>query len=487
MKVLLLNSPWINNDKVYGIKSGTRWPELRSKDRTMPYFPFPYEMACAAQYLKKAGIDAHMKDAIAEEMTADACLTFIENFKPALTLIEVFPPSLRVDLAFAGDAKKRTGTRIAFCGAHPDALPKEVLENPQVDYVLFGEYEEALRDLSIALEAGRDNLDSITGLAYKKDGEIRINARRAPIANVDEIPWPDLSELPVYKYTEPLSKHSPNARVMTTRGCPYSCPFCIVPMMHGHAYRKRSLPLVMEEIRVLKEKWGIRDICFDDAFFTIPRAKELAEALIQADLKIGWSSWMDWGLSPEEALLLKKSGCYALKFGIESSNSEIMKSIGKPVYLNKLRGNIHEFKRLGLMVHGSFILGMPGETRQSLKETIDMIFSLELSACQASVATPLPGTAFYDMVIKNGWLVTDDWSQFEGTMTPVISYPSCSRQDLAEALAEVKRRKVRLFLKNPKNVFIYIWKLFRHLGFRGFCGDVAKKGRYVLRVLTGKK
>ncbi len=487
MKILLLNSPWINDEKVYGIKAGTRWPEIRKKDRTLPYFPFPYEMACTVPYLRKFGVDAHMKDAIAEELTAEQCLKYIEELKPDLTVIEAFPTSLKTDTEFAREAKKRTGTKIAFCGAHADSMPVETLINPEVDFVLYGEYEEALRDMAPMLEKGETDFSAVKGVGFKKNGQINPGSKRSPMTNIDEIPTPDFSELPIYKYNEPLSRYHPSSRIMTTRSCPYACPFCVVPVVHGQGYRKRSIDLVMKEIGNLYDKYGIREIYFDDAFVTIPRAKEIAEALLKQKFKVAWSSWMDWNITAEDVALLKKSGCYALKFGIESSNSEIVKSIGKPVHLEKLRKNIKVFRKMGMLVHGSFILGMPGETRQSLRDTLDIIFSIGLTSCQVSVATPLPGTPFYAEAKEKGWLTTTDWSEYEGTSNPVMNYPECSTQDLIDALDEVARRKVKMFLRNPVNVAKYLWKLLKLKGVRGFASEITKKGRFAIGSFFHKK
>ncbi|MEI8344862.1 MAG: cobalamin-dependent protein [Candidatus Omnitrophota bacterium] len=223
MKTLLLNSPWINNGEVYGIKSGTRWPALRRKERSMPYFPFPYEMAQAAAYLRRHGVDASAKDAIAEELTAEQCLCFMESLRPALTVIEAFTPSIEIDLAFAEAAKRRTGTAVAFCGVHASALPEEVLKSSAVDYVLTGEYDETLKELCFFMDGRGGELAKIAGLAYKKDASVVVNVARPVIEDLDVLPCPEISEFPIYKYNEPLSRHSPNARVVTTRGCPTPC------------------------------------------------------------------------------------------------------------------------------------------------------------------------------------------------------------------------------------------------------------------------
>lgn len=487
MKVLLLNSPWINNEKEYGIKSGTRWPALRKRNSSMPYFPFPYLMASATAFLKKEGIDAHIKDAVAEEITEEDCMRYVENLKPDLLVIEAFTPSIHIDLAFAKEAKEKTSCLTVLCGAHSTALPTDMLKNDFIDFVLLGEYDYTLIKLCLFLTEHNRNFDKIDGLAYKKNGMIKINPKRRFIANLDEIPFPEIDELPMHKYNEPISKYYPNARIVTSRGCPYKCIFCVEPFMYGRQYRKRSANSVVEEIEMLVRKYGVKEISFDDAIFTIPRAKEIAQGIISNGLKIAWSCWMDWNIKLDELKLLKKSGCTAIKFGIESATPRILKLIDKPLHIHNIKRLIKDCKQLNIITHGSFILGLPGETKKSLQDTIDLAFSLGLNSCQFSIATPIPGTPFYEMVLRNNWLATCDWSQFEGENSPVIEYPDCTREDIRNAIKEAKRRKVKQFLKNPMNTLVYIWKLYKLKGVKDFYKEILNKGKFVLESIFYKK
>ncbi|MHC4122173.1 MAG: B12-binding domain-containing radical SAM protein [Planctomycetota bacterium] len=488
MKVLLLNSPWINDEKKYGIKSGTRWPALRKKDRSMPYFPFPYLLACAKAILKKEGMDVHIKDAIAEEITQDECMAYVENLKPDLLLVEAFTPSIYIDLSFVKEAKLKTGCFIALCGAHPTSLASDMLKDDFVDFVLLGEYDYTLRELCLFLSQHRKDFDKIKGLAYKENDLIKINPGREVIMDLDEIPIPNRDELPVSKYNEPLSKYYPNARIVTSRGCPYNkCIFCVEPFMYGREYRKRSIRHVFEEIDMLIKKYGVKEIDFDDAIFTIPRAKEIAQEILRIDMKIAWSCWIDWNINLEQLELLKRSGCIAVKFGVESANAQILTSIGKSIYIDNIKRLIKNCQKLGILSHGSFMLGLPGETKKSIKETINLAFSLGLNVCQFSIATPLPGTQFYEMVLKNNWLVTRDWTRFEGVGSCVVEYPDCSREDILNGIEEVGRRKVKQFLRNPVIALGFIWKLYRMKGFRGFYNEILNKGKFVLKSMCHQK
>lgn len=488
MKILLLNSPWLNNENEYGIKAGTRWAAIRRKENSMPYFPFPYFLASAAAVLKKEGFQAQIKDAVAEEMKKDECLDYIRKLMPDILVVEAFTPSIYEDLAFMKEAKAETNCLNIFCGAHPTALPEEILNNDFMDFVLLGEYDYTLRELAGFIKAKRDDFEKINGLAYKENGVIKINARRKPIEDLDGLPFPERDELPMNKYTEPFSKYYPNAKVTTSRGCPYNCIFCIEPFMYGeHTYRKRSVGLVMEEIKLLRAKFKIREIYFDDPIFTIARGVEIAQAILNDKIKIAWSCWMDWRIGPEELTLLKKSGCIGIKFGIESSSRQILDKAQKSVTMDKINVLIKNCKKLGMLRHASFMFGLPGETPGTLRDTLDLAFSLDLTSCQLAIATPLPGTPFYKMAEANGWLVTKDWARFEPHYSCVVGYPGCGSREIEGGISLARQKKVKQLLRNPAAMAAYIIKLYRLKGAREFLRELSRKGKFAFKAVFSKK
>jgi len=488
MKVLLLNSPWINNDREYGVKAGTRWAALRKKDRSMPYFPFPYFLASSTAVLKKEGIDAHIKDAIAEEISRQECMNYIENFKPDVLVIEAFAPSIYEDLSFMREAREITGCHSVFCGAHSTALPEEILKNDFMDFVLRGEYDYTLRELINFLITGRRDFEKISGLAYRENGLIKLNGRREQIQNLDDLPFPERDELPMHKYNEPFSKYYPNAKIVTSRGCPYNCIFCIEPFMYKDAsYKKRSVNLVIEEIKIVHNKYGAKEVFFDDPIFTTSRAKEIAEAILENDLRIAWSCWIDWNIGFDELRLLKKSGCVGIKFGIESSNPEILKTAKKPVNINRVKELIKNCRRVGLLRSGAFMFGLPGETQETMKNTIELAFSLDLTSCQLAIATPLPGTPFYKMAEDKGWLITKDWTKFECHYSCVVEYPNCKKEQILGAIELARQKKVKQVLKNPLVAIRYIIKLYNLKGFKGFLKEFSRIGPFVFKALFSKK
>ncbi len=485
MKILLLNSPWINNTCEYGIKAGTRWAAKRRKGSSMPYFPFPYFLASAAAVLKKAGLEAHIKDAIAEEITKEECMAYIEKLQPDIVIIEAFTPSIYEDLAFMKEVKERINCLTVFCGAHATALPEEILKNSFMDFVFLGEFDYTLRELTDFVSRGRTDFDKIYGLAYRQENEIKLNPRRKPIQNLDELPFPERDELPMHKYTEPFSRYYPNAKITTSRGCPHNCIFCIEPVMYGeHVYRKRSVKLVIDEIRLLRDKYKLKEVYFDDPLFTIPRAVEIAEGILNNNLKMAWSCWMDWKVSVEQLKLLKKSGCIGIKFGIESSSSEILDTANKLVNIDKIKKLIRTCKDLGMLRHGSFMFGLPGETTRTLKSTMELAFSLDLTSCQLAIATPLPGTPFYRMAKENGCLVTDDWSKFEPHYSSVVSYPACKKEEIESVIEQAREKKIKQLFKNPLVMFRYAVKLCKIKGFKGFMKEFFCRISFLVKALS---
>lgn len=490
MKVLVLNSPWISTDREYCVKAGTRWAARRRKDRSLQYFPFPYFMASTVAYLRQEGFDAHIRDAVASEISYHDCLEEIESLRPDLLVIEAFTPSIDIDLAFGREAKERIGCRVAVCGAHPTALPDEMLRHPQIDFVLHGEYDFPLRDLCVALADESADLSTVGGLTYRdSDGNPRYTGRRNDQFDYDTMPFPIHDGLPMLKYTEPLSQFYPTARVVTSRGCPHNCSFCIEPLVAGRNYRRRSIPKVMEEIRGLQTSYGVREIYFDDAILTIPRTKEIAQGLLDHGVEVAWTGWVDWRIDLEDLELLRKSGCVGIKFGVESASEDIRTSVGKGrlVQVENIRQAVTNCRKLGILTHGSFLIGGPGETRDTLQQTIDLCFDLGLDSSQWSIATPLPGTPFYEQAKSAGWLATDDWSRYDPLTFGVLRYPECSPEDLEAGMEQVRRRKAKQFLGSPKKVATYLWKSYRLMGARKFAVDCLQKARFAATSLGSRR
>ncbi len=485
MRVMLINSPWICDDARTSVKAGARWPHVRSRQKTLPYYPYPFAMAYATSNLKKHGHDAQILDAVALEMTTQSALNTITDFSPGMVVLETSTPSIAYDLAFARELSHISDAVIVFSGPHATALPREVLKESSALAVLRGEYDETIVELVSAIEHG-NNLMNINGIAWRDGEEVRINPDRPLISDLDVLPYPERDSLPMRKYTDPACKKFPNVSILTSRGCPHQCVFCLESTVFNHSpsFRCRDPDKVVEEMRYVAEKYGAKEVYFDDSSFTANRehARAVAKAILQAGLQIPWSAMADARIDDQTLKLLKQANCIGLKFGVETADRDRMTAIHKNLDLDHVQRFVKTCRSLGIAAHGTFMFGLPGETRESLQKTLKYAEKLRCDTSQFSVATPFPGTPFYDQAVREGWLITDDWSQWDGAGSSVLSYPKCTPEDIMQALEQARRMKIRQLLKNPPVLAQYIWKLYQIKGASGLAKDMINKTRYLIGV-----
>ena len=483
MKILLINSPWIREKDIYGVKAGARWPSIRPKKETLQYYPFPFFMAYATAVLKERGYDAKLKDAVADELNFEQALQYVYKYKPDICVVETATPSIKMDLEFARKVKEKTKAVIVLSGAHASALPYEVLDNDYTDFALIGEYDYTLPELIDFIESKGD-FHKVDGIAFKENNKIIVNKRRALIENLDELPYPERDDIPIEKYTDPTCKKYPNICIISSRGCPYNCIFCVEPSVYYGKpnYRVRSPENVVDEIEFVMKKYDMEEIYFDDASFTIDnrRVRAICEEILRRNLKVDWSCMADVKTDFETLKLMKKAGCYGVKFGVESAVPEILKLANKSINLSQVKEFVRNCKKLGIYTHGTFMFGLPGETKETILKTLEFAFSLKLTTAQFSVATPFPGTRFFEMAKENNWLITDDWSKFEGGGSPVISYPQCSPEDILYGIKVSKKKKLLRVATNPVVFAKYVRKIVKMEGINGLIRELWQKGSFVL-------
>ncbi|MFQ6055336.1 MAG: B12-binding domain-containing radical SAM protein, partial [Methanosarcinales archaeon] len=386
-------------------------------------------------------------DTLAEEMREPEFLDRVKNFSPDLVVMECSTPSINIDYQNAKKVKEITDSKIVFVGNHSSALPKEVLKNESVDFALIGEYDYTLRDLVLNFDS-RKKYSDILGLAFKDKNKIHVNKIRPLIKNLDELPLPARHLFKMEKYNETFCEHHPNIQILTSRGCPYNCIFCIESgVIYGPSYRARSVPLVLEEIKMLIDEYKPKEIYFDDSTFTVSekRTIELCDGIIKNGFDIPWSCMTTSSCIRSEEMLekMRKAGCERIKIGLESADENILKQIGKPYNLEHVRKALGWAKELGIGIHLTFMIGLPGETKESIKNTMKFIQSLAkeglIFSMQTSIATPFPGTKFYEMALKNNWLTTENWASYDGCRSGVISYPQLTSEEIIQLKNEIDK------------------------------------------------
>ncbi|MFA5146524.1 MAG: radical SAM protein [Candidatus Omnitrophota bacterium] len=398
MRILLTNMPW-REKNTCGVRAGSRWPHI--KDRTEArYLPFPFFLAYAAALLKKNGFDVTIIDAIAEEIREEEFLKKVQAIGPDLIVAETAAVSLNNDMTIIGRIDARI--KVALAGPEVAIRTKEFLKkNTRIDLVLRGEYEYTLLELACAM---RDGLgpEGISGVNFRgAGGRIIKNADRPLIEDLDALPWPLRDGLPMERYNDtPGGIPMPSAQMIASRGCPHGCTFCLWPqvMYGGRNYRTRSPDDVVREMKHLTGDLGFRSVYFDDDTFGLNRGwlKEFIREMREADLNIPWAMMtrpdsMDRDILNE----LKGLGLCAVKYGFESADQDIVNKCGKKLDLLYAKDIIAYTKSLGIKVHLTFMFGLPGETRKTIKETIDLALGLDPHSAQFSIATPFPGTRYF--------------------------------------------------------------------------------------------
>ena len=482
MKILLTNPPWVNTTEHYGIRAGSRWPHVRMKKEQLNYFPFPFFMAYACSLLKENGFDVRILDCIAEEIDDTGFFNFLETNCPDLVLLETSTPSIYNDLCLAEKIKKKTNCITVLCGQHATALPEEVLANTFVDYVLIGEYEEVLLNLVRRLEAGEDVRD-LRGVGLRLDGVTVVNPRADLIMDLDALPYPERDSLPMRKYNDPFCKHAPNVQMISSRGCPYKCIFCLEPhVWYGKPnYRIRSTEAVVREMEFLVKKYFAREIYFDDSSFSVnqDRVIKICDEILERNFSVSWSCMADANLQENTLIKMKKAGCVAIKFGVESADPTILKNINKHINLKDVQRVVQLCRKIGLECHATYVFGLPGETKETISRTIDFAFALGSDTAQFSVALPYPGTEFYRIAKQNNWLTTDNYSKYNGCYDSIIRYPGLENDDIIKALHQCRKRVMIKIILNPIKLTKYIIMSWRYGGIRGLGRTIFEKAGYL--------
>ncbi|MBU1726593.1 MAG: radical SAM protein [Candidatus Omnitrophica bacterium] len=440
MRTLLINLPWNENARV-GVRAGSRWPFTYKldKDEAMHYLPFPFFLAYATALLKKNNFEAKLIDAIAERMGENQVITEIKSYSPGLLVIETSTPSFANDICLAIKIKEKAADcKIALCGPHASVFPDEILRDYGfIDFILIGEYEYILLDL-VKQPGGDLDLSSVSGLAYRNISGVKINSLRSTIQNLDDLPWPERETLPIYKYNDGFcGLPRPNVQMWASRGCPFHCSFCLWPqtMYLEHTYRKRDPAKVADEMQWLIEGLRFKAVYFDDDVFNIDKnyVFNMCAEIKKRKIKVPWAVMSRADLMDEEMLReLAGSGLFAIKYGLESADQRILDSCKKKLNLEYASKMIEVTKRLGIKVHLTFCLGLPGEDRKTARETLDFINNIQPDSLQVSYATPFPGTKYYEYAKDKNYLLSGDWREFDGGQGCIVRTEELTGDELRQ-------------------------------------------------------
>ncbi|MFX1284399.1 MAG: B12-binding domain-containing radical SAM protein [Promethearchaeota archaeon] len=414
---------------------------------------------------------------------------YLKQYNPDIVGIQTLTPNLYNALNSAQIAKKEGVPIVALGGYHPTAMPTESLQlsHGNVDVVFRGEAEYSMLEFVQNIDKGRD-WTQIKGISYfNKDNQVIHNKPAPPIKNLDDLPLPARHLLPMDKYRI-FGSSFPATSVITSRGCPFSCDFCSVSAFYGAKWRPRSPEKIAEEIRFLRETMDIKATAFvDDLFFiSKKRVRRLVSALSKIkDIYWGATTRADVG-ELELLTLMRKAGCRLVFVGVESGSQTILDQIRKRTTINQVERYFDNAKKAHMDTLASLSFGFPGETKQTIINTVTWVINrLDPELALFTLATPYPGTEFYQKMLNKGMIKEHDYSKYN-LFHPITEITGISREEMKI----MTKWAYKQFYLRPNKIIQNTLRELRYsmesYGFRQFLynSSVFAKGIINMRILT---
>lgn len=436
-KTLFLNPPSFEG---FDGGAGARYPAKRE----VTSYWYPTWLAQPAAMIP----GSKLIDAPPRQLSMSEVLAAAADYE--LIVIHTSAPSLANDVKCAEALKMQNpAAQIGFIGAQATVLPEATLRtSPAIDFVCRNEFDYTCLEI-----AQGQPYREVLGVSYRTvDGSIAHSPERPLLRDLDALP----SVLPVYRRDLDVKRYfigyllHPYVSFYTGRGCPGHCTFCLWPQtISGHKYRTKSPAAVIREIEAGRDLFPeAREWFFDDDTFTVDRQRAIAISKGLKRLKLTWSCNARADLDYDTLRELRNNGLRLLVVGFESGNRDILKRIRKGVSLETARAFVQNCRRLDIKVHGTFIIGLPLETKASIEDTIRFAREIDPYSIQVSIAAPFPGTELYAQAVENGWVDSDVLLADSGIQVPTLSYPDLTGEEVEAAVG----RMYRNFYFRPKPI-----------------------------------
>lgn len=427
----------------------------------------PLGLAYVAGMAKRRGFDVAFIDAYAENLSLDETIKRIRQSGPQIVGISSVTPTVPSMLYIAQQLKNGASDIVIVAGgAHPTVFPEKILASEAIDIVVRREGEDTFADLAETL-LKEGSLKGIKGISYKdKNGVIIHNEDRPYIPDLDRLPFPAYDSLRMDLYSAPphwlVAK--PAYQMLASRGCPFNCTFCGIKAL-GRAVRHRSIGNIITEMDFLHHKYNCREVMFVDATFPINKkiGMEFCNELIVSGLhkKIKWVTETRVDIVDYELLKhMHKAGCRVVGYGLESGSEKMLKRIKKNASLDRAREAVKISKKAGLDVYASFIMGLPGETMEDMRHTVDFIKSMDIDYPKINLLVPYPGSELYDEIIKLKPDLSKDWDRFTSfssmTEDEPVYVPDGITPENLKAMHKMSYREIYL---RPRFILKHIRKL----------------------------
>jgi len=422
-EVLMINPPWVSKDDNiwHGIKSA------------MP----PLGLLSIASYIEEEGFNVAVMDIHVEKYNANQVRRRLAAYNPRVVGISVMTATANAAHMVARLVKEVLPESVVVMGGvHAEAVPAETLCNSAVDIVVRGDGEKPF--LSICQG---ESPEDILGVSYRKDLEVVHNTAQEVEMDLDKYPMPAYHLVPMNKYYPAIGayRNLPAINMLMTRGCPGKCTFC---NSANTTLRTRSAERVFNEIKILRERYNVREIQFYDDTFTVSKKNVMrfCELMSEAKLGVTWTAFVRADcFSLKMGKAMKEAGCHQILIGVESADEDILKNIRKPINKARNTKTIDIAHQVGLEVRVAFIFGSQGETVGSMRRSVDYALELDPDIVMFNISTPYPGTQLFKWAQENGYLKHEEWADYE-LSTFVLKLPTLDEADLLDAYAEAHKR-----------------------------------------------
>jgi radical SAM superfamily enzyme YgiQ (UPF0313 family) len=461
MRVLFLNPPYLGN-----YSRTQRSPQV-TKSGT---FYYPIWLAYAATTVEAAGHQIRLVDAPAARKSLEGCVALARELQPDLIAVDTSTPSIENDANVARALKEAIPQSVVcLVGPHVSATAHETLRAyPWVDFVAIEEYDYTLRDVANALAGGsREGWKGVPGLAYLEGSEVKALPRQEWIQDLDSIPFVSRTYKNHLNYEDYFYSITqwPVVTIISGRGCPYKCNYCMYPQtLHGHEYRTRSPENVVAEIEYIEKEFPrAREIFIEDDTLTLHRRRVVAicEEIIRRGLKIHWTCNARADVDLETLQAMKAANCRLLCVGIESGDQQILDNVGKGIRLEQIHQFFADVKKAGIMVHGCFMAGNRGETRETLEKTLALAKKLEPDTAQFFPLMVYPGTKAYEWARDEGLIQAQSWKEWlteEGLHNTVVDRPDLPHAEVVRFCDRARRE----FYLRPSYVLRKLLQVILH-------------------------
>jgi len=398
--------------------------------RHQPYMPIG--LAYLAAVLERAGHDVKVLDCMALHKSFNDLKSELSSIKPDVVGITSMTPIVDSALEAASLAKEVCPESVVVMGGvHPTFMDEDILKKSvSVDVVVRGEGEHTITEIVYACSRGVD-FSGILGITFRDGNKIFRNPDRPFIEDLDSLPRPAFKYFPIERYRVFGRRILP---IVSSRGCPYQCSFCVTSRFFGKRVRMRSPEKVVDEVEWLIKEHGADAITFYDDTFTYSkeRVEKICEGMLQRGIEVPWDCQTRADrIYPDLLKKMKKAGCQVITLGVESASQNTLKAVGKGTTIKQNEEAVKLIKDAGISVVTSIIIGYPGETLEDVQRTLNFLKRLKPDDAYVCIATPYPGTELYNLVKEKGWKMIEDWSKYD-TLTPVFENPLINGDELLE-------------------------------------------------------